>query len=199
MADKDLVNEKYFKENNDINFISASEIDINNITQNQYNILTNGKPTLIKGVLSVGGVNRNNLFLFPGSFANSQDEIKQYAGLYVYGTNDGHVKSVLTYYRIRFYNNSIHLEVDFNGYFELYNKSSSSSIFAGSVKAGGITIANKKFPSYPSSPERPQSLIYTSNNTLSWGGEVVPQLPEDASENTYVLKAINGVLTWVKE
>lgn len=27
----------------------------------------------------------------------------------------------------------------------------------------------------------------------------LPALPEDASEKTYVLKAVNGVLTWVEE
>lgn len=55
-----------YSSDNVFNVINASDIVNNTLTQEQYDLITNGKPTLIKGTL----LNKTNILLFAGSVAS---------------------------------------------------------------------------------------------------------------------------------
>lgn len=63
---------KYYKEayitkiigDNVFNVIDASDIVSNTLTQAQYDLITNGKPTLIKGTIALGGYTYKNAIVF---------------------------------------------------------------------------------------------------------------------------------------
>ena len=123
------------------NVINASDITNNTLTQAQYDLITNGKPTLIMGTL----FNRNNSILFSGGVD----------GVNYYG------------YIISFaYGN-----IDLASY--LINTSTKIISFVNNVN----------------------SRIHLFGNSLN--GKQLPAYP--ASTGTFVLKCIDGTLTWVAE
>ena len=134
---KDGTNE--FNADNVLNVINASDIVSNTLTQDQYDLITNGKPTLIKGTI----FGRNNIALFP-----VQDIGNHYRGLAISsGTRVG---------TILIQKSTLEISLD--------------SLTVGTISLDSIKEINgKTIPSYPS-------------NT-----------------GTFVLKCVDGVLTWVAE
>lgn len=73
-----------------------------------------------------------------------------------------------------------------------------------------ITKIKKQNTTYPINDDRIPELVANKYfHTVEENGEIVielvdaptelPALPEDASEKTYVPKAVNGVVSWVEE
>ena len=73
------------------------------------------------------------------------------------------------------------------------------------VNDGGLKAEWGDFPNELPAADAAGKVLKTvsQDDTIvpEWGDfpTELPALPEDASEKTYVLKAVNGVLTWVEE
>lgn len=129
------------------NVINASDITSNTLTQDQYDLITNGKPTLIKGTLL--GI-RNPILTSP----------YEGGGGYIYGLKIGQTStgyqslaSVISQYRI-------HTSTKLIETVEADRRISLEQIY---------NINGKSIPNYPS------------------------------STGTFVLKCVDGTLTWVSE
>lgn len=124
---------------NTYNFINATDIVNNTLTQAQYDLVTNGKPTLIVG--SYNGT-RNPLLLS----LESTSGVTIARGFYVYSNNLG-----------TFFLNTSTRELGFPSSSSQYN--SINNIYA---------VNGKAIPAYPSSPANAKVLTYGTNNQLSW-------------------------------
>lgn len=140
---------KPIKASNVFNVINASDIVNNTLTQAQYDLITNGKPTLIKGTF----LGITDLLLVKQSHSSGGGGIDRILGIYpeTYGVIKESLFNISSSFVISKYIDLL----EFNA-----NKINISNI--GSINS-------KTFPAYPS-------------NT-----------------GTYVMKCIEGVLTWVQE
>lgn len=131
-----------------INVINASDIVNNTLTQAQYDLITNGKPTLIMGSISISSEPLENPIISPMTIGNSNT-----FGLLVATVSNG--RSWI--YQLQINNSSKVISLGSSG--------------AGNqIRIAGLEAVNGKYlPAYP------------------------------ANTGTFVLKCVNGVLTWVAE
>ena len=134
-----------------MNVINASDIVNNTLTQAQYDLITNGKPTIIKG----SWLSRDNIIISSVYKGSSETlcligyaDANKMGFSYLYIHNSTFACQIRNN-RIEFGTNAIYLAVD-NG--------TSNTIY----------IQNKKLPDYPSSPTIPQAFIYDTDNTLKY-------------------------------
>ena len=133
------------------NVINASDIVNNTLTQAQYDLITNGKPTLIKGSFALIG---SDIYVFPGVV---------YTTLYrtivlVPGKTTGYGENYIRKIGINTTTHQITLQNKYIGF-----------NYDGGLSLVGLDSLNQKsFPSYPSSPANKKYLVYNPNNTLSW-------------------------------
>lgn len=151
----DLAN--YAKLEQGFNVINASEIVNNTLTQAQYDLITNGKPTLIKGTL-FNVLNPEILTL--GSHTNG------YGGLLVASKNAGG--------ETRFYT------VLINSTSKVISLSSTQNTFLpnGRWELRISQINDKVFPSYS------KGALYYNGTNLSWNDSFIPSV-ETISTATY--------------
>lgn len=135
-----------------LNVINASDIASNRVlTDAQYALFGNGKPTLVKGV--VGNVSLNNALFMPITTGASN----YYNGIVVSMKSSGTIGTIRGY-QVRT-DKTLIIKDDANG----------------SIDFGFLTnelyFNGKAIPSYPSSPTIPQVLKYLTGNTLAWENE----------------------------
>ena len=137
---KDGTNE--FNADNVFNVINATDIRSDNqLTPAQYDLITNGKPTLVKGTLR----GLNNAIYSPGSFYGNE-----YHGLVLAGSRT----SVINSY---FINNSRVIDI--------VALSSNQYMAIGSIRS----FNNKTVPNYPTTNTSPRVLTIGANGgALSW-------------------------------
>lgn len=132
-----------------INEINASDIVNNTLTQAQYDLITNGKPTLIKG-----GTTNKDLFLYPGFIL-----VGYYYCRCEY-INSTYSHTITAIYRIDANSKTVNLD-PLNRRIEL---SQNEFNLVGLTKANGKTI-----PTYPTTNTNPQYLQIAANGgSLSW-------------------------------
>ena len=122
------------------NVINASDISSNTLTQAQYDLITNGRPTLIKG----------NLF--------SMDYIL------IVPMHEG-----TTYWTGNCLATSIYGQGE-NGIFSIQKSNLAISLTRLTTydRNGTLYLKDKSFPNYPSSPANNQVLTYKTDNTMAW-------------------------------
>ena len=131
------------EEGENFNVINASDIVSNTLTQAQYDLITNGKPTLIIGTLS----SMNN----PLVLCCNQVSSNQTSGVVFGMLNSGTPQEKAFYINITtkvitFYSAGTHV-----------------------IAYPNVSEVNgKSIPAYPSSPASAQVLTYGTSNTLSW-------------------------------
>lgn len=125
------------------NVINASDIVNSTLTQAQFDLITNGKPTRIVGTL----FGKDNVIFFPTTL--SAGSTWQYLGMYYY--HNGSEWYISTY------------QLDSrNGLISLYNAQFGSY-------GNNIKINNKSIPPYPTTNTSPQVLTIGANgDALSW-------------------------------
>lgn len=127
---------------NTFNVINASDIVSNTLTQEQYDLITNGKPTLIKGVF----LNVDSLFIFPA--------------YYTFGTNILFMcfGTISTRYNI--------------SYFQINTSTKVCTINDSTkhIRLNNLEYINgKTIPNYPTANTSPQVLTIAANGgALSW-------------------------------
>lgn len=130
--------------NGTFNVINATDIVNNTLTQAQYDLITNGKPTLIRG---------ENLYLF--------------SNIFIIGTNDTTSYVYITCIAGRTNSNFYWV----NGYI---NKSTKTILLfensnIGNAYNGVISIYRKDIPAFPTANTSPKVLtIATNGGALSW-------------------------------
>lgn len=144
--------------NQAFNVINASDIVSNTLTNDQYALITNGKPTLINGTL----FGYNNMLIT----AMTDD-------------------SYSTRYLL-FISNTGAYNIDFR--FISLNTSTLVMTLGNLIRintSGYPTIANKQLPTYPTSPSSSKVLTYGSDNNLSWGDGIFNVInASDITSNT---------------
>ena len=153
---------------NTLNVINASDIVSNTLTQEQYDLITNGKPTLIKGTLS--GENVDNTFLL------NQREDANYCYYYFMAA-----KGSATQF----------------GTFRI-TKSTKAIYIAYTIAIGNAgtftTFNGKSIPSYPSNTGT--FTFQQVNGTLQWNQiNAVPTLPTTDGKYKLVCNVVSGVPT----
>ena len=128
---------------NTFNVINASDISSNILTQDQYDLITNGKPILIKGTI----LNITDCFVLPGLVSGG------YYYALLFGTSAGGISQ---------------------------------------IRQTQISTTTKEF-ALTSATTRNVNL----QSINIFNGKEVPSYP--ASTGTFVLKCVDGVLTWVAE
>ena len=132
---------------NTFNVINASDISNNTLTQAQYDLITNGKPTLIKGQIG----NYNNAIIF-GLSDQTTIYCFNIVGTDGYGQSDYGNITLNKSTKSLSYISTYRLYINQNG------------VYLSSLRnVNGISI-----PSYPSSPAIPQNFNYLTNNTLAY-------------------------------
>ena len=75
--------------------------------------------------------------------------------------------------------------------------------YVNKVKKSGVEydITDARLSDPQTSGKVLKSVQDNDEVVMDWSDETaeLPELPEGASEKTYILKAVNGVLTWVEE
>ena len=126
------------------NVIYASDIVSNTLTQDQYDLITNGKPTLIRGVIR--GI--KDMFIH-----SVQDTNSTYYTLLATGIN----------------NSASYRGVLFSALLTKSDKVLQNPQLSIEVSGNSNPyILGKVLPNYPSSPASAQVLTYGTSNTLSW-------------------------------
>ena len=125
---------------NTFNVINASDISNNTLTQAQYDLITNGKPTLIKGTIQ----NYDNPFLFPTTSANNC------VGRFIAQA----VNSV--------YGKYAQYQIDSTTKVITLDTGRTTHVM------GIWSLNGKTLPNYPSSPTVPQAFIYDTDNNLKY-------------------------------
>lgn len=133
---------------NIFNVINASDISSNTLTQEQYDLVTNGRPTLIKGTIS----GKINPFILPcfrddGTYIRCYSlSVSEYSQLLLNGIYINKSTRVMTFLANTFLMND-----------------------TGRIDISGFGYVNGKlFPVYPSSPATNQVLTYKTDNTMAW-------------------------------
>ena len=138
----------YAKEEQGFNVINASDIVNNTMTQEQYDLLTNGKPTRVIGRLlnlnddAIGGI----IYGFVEASGNRQFGIYEYIE---YG-NPSKI-----YRRIQI--NTLTTSIEFG-----------SEIFRINIFQNNLSIYKKPFPSYPADTTKQYKLVQQVGGTLDW-------------------------------
>lgn len=135
------------EEGENFNVINASDIVSNTLTQAQYDLITNGKPTLIKGTL----LSIKDLFIIS---INGD-------GTYKYATcigGSGYQNNSQEYTQLKISSSNFGISIATND-----PRNSISQLYS---------VNGKSIPAYPSSPANAQVLTYGTNNTLSWTGKL---------------------------
>ena len=144
---KDGTNE--FNADNVFNVINATDIVSNTLTQDQYDLITNGKPTLIKGTYQ----NLNNPVLVEGG---------------AYSTNA--YKAILLGKEATGNSQQIRV-ISINTSTRVITLETAGAIYIegnGKVSLTINQLNGRTFPTYPSSPASNQVLACLTDNTLAW-------------------------------
>ena len=148
------------------NVINASDISNNELIQAQYDLITNGNPTLIKGTFLSSG-----LLTYLDGFV----------------IIDGNGNAVSNGWRYDSYGNRYSATYYINGTTKVISiLSGNNKLFINNLQQ----VNGKNIPAYPSSPATNQVLTYTTGNALSWAtpqltiptitfslGQVISQVP----------------------
>lgn len=157
---------------NTFNVINATDIVNNTLTQAQYDLITNGKPTLIKGELSYSS------FIIRNYFITNTEELASNINCFGFGTN-GYtciIKQMLinkTTLAINLIPNSLPIQISYG-------------------KPLGIAIGNKDLPAYPSNTGT--FAFKQVNGTLSWQQEWYGTQAEYDALGTYDSNTIYNIL-----
>ena len=124
------------------NVINASDIVSNTLTQAQFDLITNGKPTIISGTF----LGYDNPILL--SCELSSGSVWQYLGRLLGEKNNGWYDCT----------------------YEIDNRTNVISVNSVQFRSygGRFFFKEKEIPAYPSSPTIPQELIYDTDNTLKY-------------------------------
>lgn len=130
---------------NTFNVINASDIVSNTLTQDQYDLITNGKPTLIKGTLGTLG---SDIWLF-----SPKESSDYWLFMGVYQTSS-------------LYNNTFGM-FDLNKTTRVFNTTSPSAPY---IRIQNVNVVNgKTIPAYPTSNANKQIITIAANGgSLAW-------------------------------
>lgn len=157
-ATKEYVDAKTYNE------INASDIQGNALTEAQFDLITNGKPTLIKGELLSYA---NPIILSPNI---TGEQPSQFYAIIIghknnqYTTSCGLVNINAQTKAISSVNGG---QVNYIS-FDFGNVALTRNVSLGTQSGSTVNIKGKNVPEYPSSPTIPQSLDYLTNNTLAY-------------------------------
>ena len=129
-----------------LNVINASDISSNTLSQAQYDLITNGKPTLIKGTL----LSQINPVIFPMG-----EGVAVWRGLMI--GEDTASNALFSRFEINKSSKVIDKYTRF--YF-----SSGNQLYISNLSS----VNNKTLPAYPSSPATRKALVYGTDNALAY-------------------------------